>query len=123
MYPQYPVNMKLMLILHITISVVDTSLSVLFYCNVVSQDPFVYRLIEAVQHYGRGLKLIANEKKGDGIISAIDLYVSLDEVKGVHEEDRLVVTFNGRLPNYLTSITNVHIFVVAFDCRKVAQIQ
>ena len=33
---------------------------------------------------------------GDGIISAIDLYVSLDEVKGVHDEDRLVVTFNGK---------------------------
>lgn len=40
--------------------------------------------------------MIANEKKGDGIISAIDLYVSLDEVKGVHDEDRLVVTFNGK---------------------------
>ncbi len=40
--------------------------------------------------------MIANEKKGDGIISAIDLYVSLDEVKGVHDEDRLVLTFNGK---------------------------
>ena len=59
------------------------------------KEPFVYRLIEAVRHYGHGLKLIANEKKGDGIISAIDLYVSLDEVKGVHDEDRLVLTFNG----------------------------
>ena len=33
---------------------------------------------------------------GDGIISAIDLYVSLDEVKGVHGEDRLVLTLNGK---------------------------
>lgn len=62
----------------------------------IEQEPFVYRLIEAIQHYGKGLKMLANEKKGDGIISAIDLYVSLDEVKGVHGEDRMVVTFNGK---------------------------
>lgn len=70
------------------------------------QEPFVFRLIEAIQHYGQGLKLIANEKKGDGIISAIDLYVSLDEVKGVHDEDRLVVTFNGKNCLYLIQPKN-----------------
>lgn len=60
------------------------------------QEPFMYRLIEAMQHYGLGLKEIVNEKKGDGIISAIDLYVSLDLIKGKLGEDRFVLTLNGK---------------------------
>jgi cyanate lyase len=55
----------------------------------------VYRLLEAVQHYGEGIKMITQEKKGDGIISAIDFIVTVDEVKGTKGEDRIVVTFNG----------------------------
>jgi hypothetical protein len=46
----------------------------------LQQEPFVYRLIEAINHYGDGLKLLANEKCGDGIISAIDFYVTMDQV-------------------------------------------
>jgi cyanate lyase len=62
----------------------------------LQQEPFVYRLIEAINHYGDGLKLLANEKCGDGIISAIDFYVTMDQVKGTNGEDRLVVSLNGK---------------------------
>ena len=41
----------------------------------LQQDPFVYRLIEAVQHYGRGLKLIANEKFGTIMYIYIKMYI------------------------------------------------
>lgn len=40
----------------------------------LQQDPFVYRLIEAVQHYGRGLKLIANEKFGKYLNNIIYIF-------------------------------------------------
>ena len=49
-----------------------------------------------MQHYGLGIKSIINEKFGDGIMSAIDLYVTVDSVKGVSGEDRVVLTLNGK---------------------------
>jgi len=60
------------------------------------QEPLVYRLVEAMQHYGLGIKNILNEKKGDGIISAIDIYLNMDIVKGTQGEDRFVLTLNGK---------------------------
>lgn len=60
------------------------------------QDPLIYRLVEAMQHYGQSVKNCVNDLKGDGIISAIDLYMDCKIVKGVHGEDRVVVTMNGR---------------------------
>lgn len=62
----------------------------------VIQEPLVYRLYEAVMHYGEGLKMVVNEKFGDGIMSAIDFYVKVDKVKGNAQEDRIVITFNGK---------------------------
>jgi len=62
----------------------------------IMQEPFIYRLVEAMQHYGQGLKLLTNEKKGDGILSAIDIYVNMDIVKGTMDEDRIVITLNGK---------------------------
>jgi cyanate lyase len=49
-----------------------------------------------MQHYGQGIKYLVNEKLGDGIISAIDLYTSVDVIKGVADENRVVVTINGK---------------------------
>lgn len=49
-----------------------------------------------MQHYGESIKLLVNEKLGDGIMSAIDFYVTVDGVKGVAGEDRVVVTMNGK---------------------------
>lgn len=62
----------------------------------VRDEPLVYRLVEAVLHYGEGLKSIVNEKFGDGIMSAIDFYLTVDKVKGSQGEDRVVITFNGK---------------------------
>ena len=60
------------------------------------KEPLIYRLVEAMQHYGESIKIIVNEKLGDGIMSAIDLYLTVDSVKGVSGEDRVVVTMNGK---------------------------
>jgi cyanate lyase len=70
------------------------------------QEPFIYRLVEAMQHYGLGLKMLANEKKGDGIISAIDLYVSMDMIKGKLNEDRFVITLNGKFLPHVEQLTD-----------------
>jgi cyanate lyase len=65
------------------------------------QEPLIFRLVEAMQHYGEGIKSIVNEKKGDGIISAIDLFMDVGMVKGKLGEDRIVVTLNG-IPTIIT---------------------
>ncbi|URD81604.1 RRM [Musa troglodytarum] len=59
-------------------------------------EPAVYRLNEAVMHFGESIKEIINEEFGDGIMSAIDFYCSVDKVKGVDGKDRVVVTFDGK---------------------------
>ncbi|OMO95379.1 hypothetical protein COLO4_15934 [Corchorus olitorius] len=64
------------------------------------QEPTVYRLNEAVMHFGESIKEIINEEFGDGIMSAIDFYCSVDKVKGVDGKDRVVVTFDGKYLPY-----------------------
>ncbi|KAE9617623.1 hypothetical protein Lal_00043280 [Lupinus albus] len=64
------------------------------------QDPTVYRLNEAVMHFGESIKEIINEEFGDGIMSAIDFYCSVDKVKGVDGKDRVVLTFDGKYLPY-----------------------
>lgn len=60
------------------------------------QDPLVYRLYEAVMHYGESIKAIGNEEFGDGIMSAIDMFASVEDVEGKQGEKRLVLTLNGK---------------------------
>lgn len=60
------------------------------------QDPTIYRLNEAVMHFGESIKEIINEEYGDGIMSAIDFFCSVDKVKGVDGKDRVVLTFDGK---------------------------
>ncbi|CAK9150990.1 unnamed protein product [Ilex paraguariensis] len=60
------------------------------------QDPTVYRLNEAVMHFGESIKDIINEEFGDGIMSAIDFFCSVDKIKGVDGKDRVVLTFDGK---------------------------
>lgn len=62
----------------------------------IMQEPLVYRLVEAMQHNGNAIKNLVNEKKGDGIISAIDMYVDFTVIKGVAGEDRFVISLNGK---------------------------
>ncbi|XP_027118866.1 cyanate hydratase isoform X2 [Coffea arabica] len=54
------------------------------------------RLNEAVMHFGESIKEIINEEFGDGIMSAIDFYCSVDKIKGVDGKERVVVTFDGK---------------------------
>ncbi|KAL5990402.1 hypothetical protein ACLOJK_011302 [Asimina triloba] len=60
------------------------------------QDPAIYRLNEAVMHFGESIKDVINEDFGDGIMSAIDFYCSVDKIQGVDGKDRVVVTFDGK---------------------------
>ncbi|KAL2456682.1 Cyanate hydratase [Abeliophyllum distichum] len=62
----------------------------------IIQDPTVYRLHEAVMHFGESIKDIINEDFGDGIMSAIDFYCAVDKIKGVDGKDRVVLTFDGK---------------------------
>ncbi|KAF5185081.1 Cyanate hydratase [Thalictrum thalictroides] len=62
----------------------------------ILQDPTIYRLNEAIMHFGESIKDIINEEYGDGIMSAIDFFCSVDKVKGVDGKDRVVVTFDGK---------------------------
>ncbi|KAK6914131.1 Cyanate lyase, C-terminal, partial [Dillenia turbinata] len=64
------------------------------------QEPVIYRLNEAVMHFGESIKEIINEEFVDGITSAIDFYCSIDKVKGVDGKDRVVVTFDGKYLPY-----------------------
>jgi hypothetical protein len=54
------------------------------------------RLHEATSHYGESIKDIINEELGDGIMSAIGFYCSVEKVKGKEGEDRVVITMNGK---------------------------
>ncbi|KAG5178053.1 cyanate lyase C-terminal domain-containing protein [Tribonema minus] len=71
----------------------------------IQQEPLIYRLDEAVMHYGEALKQIINEKFGDGIMSAIDFSCSVDKAKGQHGEDRVVITFNGKFLPHVEQLT------------------
>ncbi|GMY27076.1 cyanate hydratase isoform X2 [Fagus crenata] len=60
------------------------------------QDPTIYRLNEAVMQFGESIKEIINEDFGDGIMSAIDFYCSVDKIKGADGKERAVITFDGK---------------------------
>jgi len=47
-------------------------------------------------HFGESIKEIINEDFGDGIMSAIDFYCSVDKIKGVDGNNRVVVTLDGK---------------------------
>ncbi|KAI0493506.1 hypothetical protein KFK09_023624 [Dendrobium nobile] len=66
----------------------------------IIQEPAIYRLHEAVMHFGESIKEVINEDFGDGIMSAIDFYCSVDKVKGVDGKDRVVITFDGKYLPY-----------------------
>eukprot|EP00249_Psilotum_nudum_P032577 c48293_g1_i1 orf=44-538(+) len=62
----------------------------------IIQDPTIYRMYEAVMHYGESIKAIIDEECGDGIMSGIGFYCNVEKVKGKDGEDRVVVIFNGK---------------------------
>lgn len=63
-------------------------------------DPFVYRFYEVVLLYAPVFKDICHEMFGDGIMSAIDMSIDLDKVKGDEGEDRVVFSLNGKWLTY-----------------------
>lgn len=65
------------------------------------QEPSVYRLYEAIMHNGEAIKAVINEEFGDGIMSAIDFYCTVDKMEGVQGERRVVITFNGKFLPYV----------------------
>lgn len=58
-----------------------------------------------MQHYGTSIKYLVNEKRGDGIISAIDLYMDLEVIKGKHGEDRVVIILNGKFLPFIEQVS------------------
>lgn len=78
----------------------------------IMQEPMIYRFVEAMQHYGEGLKMIVNERKGDGILSAIDFYVDLNIIKGSMDEDRIVITLNGKFLPHVEQLSSNNTAVI-----------
>ncbi|MGB9221896.1 cyanase [Mycobacterium sp.] len=65
----------------------------------IPTDPTIYRFYEALQVYGGAIKEIIHEQFGDGIMSAINFSVDLQQKK--HPSgDRVVVTFDGKFLPY-----------------------
>lgn len=74
----------------------------------ILQDPHVYRTHEAIMHYGEAMKHIINEECGDGIMSAIDFFLTVGTVEGKLGEKRVVITFNGKfLPHIEQKLENI----------------
>ncbi|MFM7312995.1 MAG: cyanase [Cyanobium sp.] len=66
---------------------------------VIPTDPLLYRFHEILQVYGLPLKDVIQEKFGDGIMSAIDLSLTVDKQEDARG-DRVVVTMNGKFLPY-----------------------
>lgn len=66
----------------------------------LAQEPAVWRLLEAVHHHGGTFNTVLREDFGDGIMSAIDFHMSVEERKGASGERRVVVTLDGKFLPY-----------------------
>lgn len=62
-------------------------------------DPLVYRFKEISLVYGEAIKLIVQEKFGDGIMSAIDFTMDVDRVEDP-KGDRVQITMSGKFLPY-----------------------
>eukprot|EP00882_Tetradesmus_deserticola_P003674 GHRQ01003888.1.p1 GENE.GHRQ01003888.1~~GHRQ01003888.1.p1 ORF type:complete len:205 (+),score=67.59 GHRQ01003888.1:94-708(+) len=71
------------------------------YDPTILQEPAIYRLHEAITHGGEAIKALINEKFGDGIMSAIGFYATVDKLTGNEGEARVVITFNGKFLPYV----------------------
>lgn len=66
---------------------------------VVPTDPLIYRLYEIMQVYGFPFKAIVHEKFGDGIMSAIDFTMDVENEKDPRG-DRVKVVMSGKFLPY-----------------------
>jgi len=71
----------------------------------ILKEPHIYRMTEAVTHYGESIKAIMNEELGDGIMSAIDMYATIDVIKGKGGENRLVISLNGKFLPHVEQVS------------------
>ncbi|WIA42229.1 hypothetical protein OEZ86_008246 [Tetradesmus obliquus] len=71
------------------------------YDPTILQEPAIYRLHEAITHGGEAIKALINEEFGDGIMSAIGFYATVDKMTGNEGEARVVITFNGKFLPYV----------------------
>lgn len=67
----------------------------------VLQEPSVYRLYEAICHGGDSIKALINELWGDGIMSAIGFYATVDKAVDKNGDPRIIITFNGKFLPYI----------------------
>ena len=66
---------------------------------VVPSDPFLYRFHEILQVYGMPLKAVINEKFGDGIMSAVDMTLTVAREQDPHG-DRVRLIMSGKFLPY-----------------------
>jgi cyanate lyase len=78
----------------------------------------VYRTYEAIMHYGEAIKHIINEEAGDGIMSAIDFFLTVGTVEGKLGEKRVVITFNGKFLPHIEQVRGENRFHGPSLCRR-----
>lgn len=66
---------------------------------VIPTDPLIYRFYEIMQVYGMPLKAVIHEQFGDGIMSAIDFTVNVDQEEDP-KGDRVKITMSGKFLPY-----------------------
>ena len=66
---------------------------------VVPADPFLYRFYEILQVYGMPLKAVIQEKFGDGIMSAVDMTLTVAREQDPHG-DRVRLIMSGKFLPY-----------------------
>ena len=65
----------------------------------IPTDPLIYRFHEITGVYGSTLKMVIQEKFGDGIMSAIDFSMNVEKIEDPNG-DRVLVTMNGKFLPY-----------------------
>ena len=71
---------------------------------VIPTDPLIYRFYEIMEVYGMPMKDVIQEKFGDGIMSAIDFYMTVGGTVGKMGEKRVVITFNGKFLPFIEQV-------------------
>ena len=76
------------------------------YDDDILDEPAIYRVLEAVRFNAESIKSLINEKLGDGIMSSVDMSISVDAIKGKKGEDRIKITFDGKFLSYSDQSTD-----------------
>lgn len=74
----------------------------------ILQEPHIYRMQEAVHHYGEAVKAVMNEELGDGIMSAIDMFSEVKIIEGAAGEKRVCLILNGKFLPHVEQKTELN---------------